>query len=105
MCCSKANGHLLVDERERGGGGDQAMDKSRIVIAYNAWTLTTLLLLLIARTKFCDFAITTILRVLILRFHEVELNFASRATKCSTSSSTLKSTGLVNVAVSRPPDM
>ena len=43
---------------------------------YRKTPLNTLLLLLFASTKFCDFGIPTILRVLFLRFHEVGLTFA-----------------------------
>ena len=49
--------------------------------------------------KFCDFGIAMICGYQFVRFHEVELNFAIPQTKSK--SSTLKSTGLINVAVSK----
>ena len=61
----------------------------------------TLLLLLFASTKFCDFEIPTILRVLIFAISRSQAKFCDFAHATEGKSSTLKSIGLVNVAVSR----
>ena len=60
----------------------------------------TLLLLLFASTKFCDFGIPTILRVLIFAISRGQAKFCD-FTQPKVKRSTLKSAGLVNMAVCR----
>ena len=60
----------------------------------------TLLLLLFASTKFCDLGFPTILRVLFFAISRSRAKFCDFA-QAKVKGSTLKSTGLVNAAVSR----